>query len=309
MDEVRKYRIKNEQNLALNKRRQVLAEAWVEFTSKSEVFRELLALPEYKSSRPLPTVADFVDMGFVKGWLEDDEPITVADVTSWLSSTLWDTYELSRVIEPWHDDHTFSFIRSTPVRSWIRSNSTADPLGLELAITVFSCERAESVVHYRCLEEVDDPRIRGIHLHEYLYSPRKMTTSQEEERKKFTYSCMWFPEYLHHGCNTITSRPSLEKVLEVDDCLVVERLQPNATFKRMPWKSGHLKFDWKASVVVNHILLACGLDWEKTTTKELDALDPRVVCLKCNFGQRCDGERRCSVMSWRYAVGDPPYHD
>lgn len=129
-------------------------------------------------------------------------------------------------------------------------------------------------------------------------------TSSQEERKRLTYSCMWFPEYMHHGCNTITARPSVEEELELDECMVVQRL-PNNMFKRVPWRGSHLKFDCKASVAVNHVLLACGLDWEKTTTKELDELDPRVVCLKCNFGQRCDGERRCSVMSWRYAVCCP----
>ncbi|KAH6903613.1 hypothetical protein BKA70DRAFT_1300413 [Coprinopsis sp. MPI-PUGE-AT-0042] len=299
MDEVRKHRIKNEENLLLDKNRQVLAEAWVEFTSKSEAFRGLFSLPEYGTSRPLPTIADFLDFSFVETWLDHHEPITVSKVTDWLGRLFPDTKELSLILKTWHNDQRKGFIRQTPV--WVKADSIEDNLGLELAITVFTCQRAESVVHYRCLEEVDDPRIRGVQMHEYLYAPRKMTTSQEEQRKKFTYSCMWFPEFMHHGCNTLVTRPILEKELELDECMVVERF-PGSSTKRGPWKRDHLTFDWKASVVVNHILLACGLDWKETTTKQLDELDPRVVCLKCNFGQRCDGERRCSVMSWRYAV-------
>lgn len=162
MDKVRKHRFRNEENLALNKKRQVLAEAWIEFTSKPEVLREILSLPACHSSRPFPTVADFLELPLVQPWLADSETTTVADVTSQLRAVLSNTDTLSRALKDWHCEQRISFIAQTPM--WIRGHSAADSLGLELAITVFSCERAESVTHYRLMEEVDDPRIRGISL-------------------------------------------------------------------------------------------------------------------------------------------------
>ena len=63
-----------------------------------------------------------------------------------------------------------------------------------------------------------------------------------------------------------------------------------------------LVFASRASRTVRNILAVCNLDHEKTTAQDLDKLDPRMVCLKCSFGARPDGERRIPVWSWRNAV-------
>lgn len=72
---------------------------------------------------------------------------------------------------------------------------------------------------------------------------------------------------------------------------------------RDSWDSDKLRFDEKASRVVKQLLQAVGLELS-TTTKEMDRLDHRFVCLKCTFGSRCDGSRVVRIWSWRDAVSN-----
>jgi len=53
---------------------------------------------------------------------------------------------------------------------------------------------------------------------------------------------------------------------------------------------------------VRTIILACGWNPETMTVGRMDELDPRLVCLKCSHGYKCDGERRVRVFSWRKMV-------
>lgn len=68
------------------------------------------------------------------------------------------------------------------------------------------------------------------------------------------------------------------------------------------WSTDDLELDKKASQTVRNIIDACDLDWREVTVSELDNLDPRLVCLKCSYGNRCDGERPMMVRSWRESV-------
>ncbi|KAG7100090.1 hypothetical protein E1B28_001871 [Marasmius oreades] len=125
------------------------------------------------------------------------------------------------------------------------------------------------------------------------------------------YPCMWFPEFLHHPCNTLERRACrynfadgekqdpIDKEVQRAPCLRADNEFKG--FRRRKWSTKWVAFDQKASRTVQNILKACGMSLH-TTTEQLDAADPRVVCLKCTYGAKCDGERRFPVLTWRTAV-------
>ncbi|KAG1779671.1 hypothetical protein EV702DRAFT_1085829 [Suillus placidus] len=110
---------------------------------------------------------------------------------------------------------------------------------------------------------------------------------------------MYFPEYLHHRCNRIRRRTWDE--LDPANTFAMGQGYPGSTVQR-EWSTDGLEFDEKASRTVKNILDACDLDWREATVLELDNLDPRLVCLKCSYGNCCDGERPMTVRSWRESV-------
>ncbi|KAG1730700.1 uncharacterized protein EDB91DRAFT_1156653 [Suillus paluster] len=110
---------------------------------------------------------------------------------------------------------------------------------------------------------------------------------------------MYYPEYLHHRCNRIRRRKWDE--LDPPNTFAMGQGYPGSTVQQK-WSSDDLDFDKKASRTVKNILEACDLDWRDVTAPELDDLDPRLVCLKCSYGNRSDGERPMVVRSWRESV-------
>ncbi|KAK0209119.1 hypothetical protein DFS33DRAFT_1307755 [Desarmillaria ectypa] len=118
---------------------------------------------------------------------------------------------------------------------------------------------------------------------------------------------MWFPEYLHHPCNTRCTvfDESDESRIGKGVCdhkeLGLTHDSETRMMRRREWSTDSLVFDFKASRVVQKILDTCNLN-PKTTVEQLDKVDPRVVCLKCSFGAKCDGERIFPVLTWRTAV-------
>ncbi|KAG2141027.1 hypothetical protein DEU56DRAFT_796766 [Suillus clintonianus] len=110
---------------------------------------------------------------------------------------------------------------------------------------------------------------------------------------------MYFPEYLHHRCNRIRRRKWDE--LDPANTLAMGQGYPGSTVQR-EWSMDGLEIDKKASRTVRNILDACNLNWRETTVLQLDNLDPRLVCLKCSYGNLCDGERPMIVRSWRESV-------
>lgn len=111
------------------------------------------------------------------------------------------------------------------------------------------------------------------------------------------YRYMYYPEYMHHRCNSVRWK-EWAKPDEEEEALsfAVEHVV------RTAWTCKNLEYDEKAARVVQKILDACGWDWKTMTTERLDQLDPRLVCLKCSWGNRCDGDRIMTVRSWRSAV-------
>ncbi|KAG2069481.1 hypothetical protein BDR04DRAFT_1055483 [Suillus decipiens] len=110
---------------------------------------------------------------------------------------------------------------------------------------------------------------------------------------------MYFPEYLHHRCNRIRRR--IWNELHPVNTFEMGQGYPGSTVQR-EWSMDNLEFDTKASRTVKNILDACDLDWREVTVSRLDHLDPRLVCLKCSYGNHCDGERPMIVRSWRESV-------
>ncbi|KII94220.1 hypothetical protein PLICRDRAFT_36468 [Plicaturopsis crispa FD-325 SS-3] len=112
---------------------------------------------------------------------------------------------------------------------------------------------------------------------------------------------LWYPEVLHHRCCGIKTY-TLESPLQPDPVDVIGIWYHFLV--RQKWNIERLVFDDKASRVVRRILEACGLDASVATVADIDALDPRLVCLKCSYGSRCDGERIFPVRRrlWGYQV-------
>lgn len=110
---------------------------------------------------------------------------------------------------------------------------------------------------------------------------------------------MYFPEYIHHRCNRIRRRRWDEPIPA--NTFAMGQGYPGCTVQR-EWSKDDLDFDDKAARTVKNILDACDLNWREVTVSALDDLDPRLVCLKCSYGNRCDGERPMIVRSWRESV-------
>ena len=148
---------------------------------------------------------------------------------------------------------------------------------LRLAVCVFTCGEG------------------GLHMKDPEYDP-------------YRYSMMWYPEFLHHPCNSICRiipcREGEDRVLNKNPYLRAHN--PFSGCRRKAWSADSLAFDDKASRTIKNILEACKLDPKSTTVEVLDKLDLRLVCLKCSFGAKPNGERWFPVRSWRNAVCDYP---
>ncbi|KAJ3878655.1 hypothetical protein F5051DRAFT_452188 [Lentinula edodes] len=118
-------------------------------------------------------------------------------------------------------------------------------------------------------------------------------------------SCiMWFPEFIYHRCNSLSRRrwgDKDETITDLDSCQSLSAESEAPGFRRRQWSTRWLFFDDKASRTVKNILTACRMPLS-TKVQHLDREDPRLVCLKCSFGAKCDGERLFSIMTWRTAV-------
>ncbi|KAG6840740.1 hypothetical protein C0991_004649 [Blastosporella zonata] len=117
---------------------------------------------------------------------------------------------------------------------------------------------------------------------------------------------LFYPEFLHHPCNSIRRCKGFYGAgdypvwaLDHNKRLGVGRQYRACT--RDKWSGEDLVLHEKARGVVRKVLEACSLSG-KTTVAQLDELDPRLICLKCTHGGKADGERICSVLSWRNAV-------
>ncbi|CAK5264328.1 unnamed protein product [Mycena citricolor] len=275
MEKVRTHRLDAERLQVVRKREEMAVEAWAAFRSQSPAERllpsgiEIISWPIVKDVLELPSSIPMqTDEIVCREESSEITAITPGTFTRIFSSS-------SGLIDDWASDKLEKLNRLNVavkydfVRGYGRVLSTALD-DLQLAISVFSCED-KCALHYFL-----PPYDAG------------------------AYPVMWYPECLHHPCNTATiRRPRAE-----------EDLPENPLYKasdgffgrrRRTWTCKNLFLNEKASKAVERLLDACSLS-RYTTTAKLDELDERFICLKCSFGTKCDGQMPRLVMSWRMAV-------
>ncbi|EAU80551.1 hypothetical protein CC1G_09948 [Coprinopsis cinerea okayama7 len=322
MEKVRRYRKDNDRNLELEDRRWKLAERWLEWRRLPEV------LEAFPPSEFMPSVADFLEMDITKKVIEwtpptqeelaTPNPLTLRPVSGKDPLPTFFATEgnggkgtpLAQAIDEWRAAQTFKVYALTPF-AWhqpfdpIPANIESMQRFLQLAICVLECEHVDSDPHF-CFVQAQNP---------------SMTWGKFYSEEKNQYSCMWYPEFLEHQCNRLDERHWNERKLDWNPYLWVEEIlagppspapvsqshglfgvNPRRNLKRIPFRPDGMGFHFTASLVVKNILAACGYHWANTTAAMMDEVDPRVVCLKCSFGNRCDGERIFSVHTWRNAV-------
>ncbi|RDB24429.1 hypothetical protein Hypma_008472 [Hypsizygus marmoreus] len=265
MADVKAYRA-NEERLSLLEDRRILAHrAWRNYREK------------HPTTRFMPSPVTILEWPLVRSQIELPSEHAVTEVTF---RVLFDK-ELPGFLAEFWQVEADKLARKHPC-NWPCIPTDIYGSGvhkLELAICVFKCRG-------------------GIHLRDPECDP-----DTEFEPPLF------YPEFLHHPCNSIGYRHGRDPEAETDE--EVDALDSNPSLsvdkqykgcRRKAWSSQKLDPDEKASRVVKTIVEACGQDPRTTTVTAMDQLDPRLVCLKCTFGAKPDGERLCSVWTWRNAV-------
>lgn len=163
---------------------------------------------------------------------------------------------------------------------------------LDRAVVVFRCKN--KVIHW----QYEEARLRA----DVIYPPGTVVSAAIEDAvaKEAHAPVMWYPQIFHHACTSMAMVNYHERMSNT--CWTLCTAKHYEATKQVPWEAKTLEFDEKASRATRNILDACGMFWEKATSKELDERDPRLVCLKCTWGARCDGERTVRVWAWRDAV-------
>ncbi|KAJ7150392.1 hypothetical protein C8R46DRAFT_1124874 [Mycena filopes] len=276
MHQVRAHCLARDRLNIIRERERVAVSGWVQFRLRYPVEKlvpsgvDVLSWEKVQNIIQLPSD--------VPTKTKDDPASTAQDGTPTLISPASFTRifaSMQSYIEKWGNDKMRTLTKQSPLRprftNGLYSSFPERAKSLELAACVFSCEDPD-FVHCRF-----------------------------EHYQEGAYPVMWFPEFIHHPCNTM----KLESNIQDDD------VPPNPLFRalsdftcyhRKEWSPESIFFNEKASKAVKRLLLACGLDHNVTTTQEMDELDPRFICLKCSYGAKCDGQRPRKVMSWRHAV-------
>lgn len=305
MEEVRSYLWENDRRLFVETRRKVFAECWVTWLSQKAQIKR------YPPGYFMPTIVDVMDHARIKTFLNEpgERLIPVNEYMELLDKfgyyiNKW-RMEKSNVV--WKDVLDPTCIETLGLK--------AQPLGMdwmEYAMMTFTCTKTGSDAHLagHAIDAFKRP---------YDHKAPPMTLQDVQLGNMIDYNklegcTMWFPEYLHHACNKFARPHREEEWCKHNMFFQVDRftlwydttLWRDVKLSRKKWDCSALKFDSKASVVVKHILEACGLPLT-TKVKELDELDPRLICLKCTHGGRCDGFRRAPVRSWRNTVGRIPF--
>ncbi|GLB43697.1 hypothetical protein LshimejAT787_1402090 [Lyophyllum shimeji] len=229
-------------------------------------------------SRPIPSPVDILALQKVQDMvnLPSQEEVTCAMFLEVLNDEVPDLLETFRRTQESKlaEKHPCAY-----PKYW--SPGCANLRKVHLAVCVFMC--TADIVHLRARHDEDLVRCLG-----------------EDGRPP-----LFYPEFLFHPCNSICEKRWLGEDEAVKILDKNERLSVSHQFRgcrRQRRSSEKLVPHEKASRVVEKILEACRLDPRTTTVKNMDELDPRLICLKCTFGAKADGERRCSVWSWRNAV-------
>ncbi|EFI27628.1 hypothetical protein CC1G_14554 [Coprinopsis cinerea okayama7 len=324
MEGIRPHREANDRSLQKAERRRQFAEKWLQWRTSPEIVKR------YRPGVSLsPSIADVLEMSCVEEVI-DWTPPTEEEKEEWdgpfrsIADTFYSNWRPSEDPLPtfFEDKNKLQALRSS-IGSWqlglvtkfleispfddlfglYRMNIDTQVHCISLAICVFECKHTYSDRHFY-FAHAHDPDLRM----EQFYSD-----------KKNRHTCLWFPDILEHGCARFGKQTYDEKKVRWDEHLFTPHIfsgpdltpsqQPTGyavherrKLKRTPFNLESMMFSKAASMVVKNILTACGFHWADTTTSMMDKENPRVVCLKCSFGNRCDGERSFKVYTWRNAV-------
>lgn len=294
MEGIRELRLANDRRMFVDGRREAIAKLWSIWLAKEP------QLKRYPPGYFLPTVIDILEHPRTHVLINEpgERMFSKEEIIAFLDG-------FHGAIEEWRKEKSellFGFVSDACRRSIgleDESSVLASGLGwLELAMVVFSCIGFDRTVHLTA-QVCDDPTLP--------WNPDSTDPialrSPESGYKLQEYNCMWFPECLHHACCKARAPTWDDRQFRHEMYLGINRLKVNETtwLRRAAWSAETLRFNAKASVVMKHVLQACGLPLT-TRTKDLDELSPRLVCLKCTHGHRCDGERQVVVRTWRDTV-------
>jgi hypothetical protein len=281
MEEVKSLVAKDARIRLLRKRRAVVHAAYVKWRMEPS------RLEGHPSRLLMPGPADIMDWAPIKTLIDTNG---IAELEPKEVEAQFEISNLTYFTKRWREDNLHDLqSKITSEHVWHLTTSVRysdlEPK-FELAVIVFRCEAP----HWGLADKWAAKQ--GIPV-----DPNGCMEVRE------TY--MWYPEFIFHPCNSIIRIPYNE-TMAIGEHKTLSVSKEYKGYRRCEWTSEHLHFDERASRTVKNILEACGLNWEKTTVADMDGRNDRLVCLKCTFGAKCDGERRVRVWSWRDAVGNLP---
>ncbi|KAJ7897237.1 hypothetical protein B0H14DRAFT_2332732 [Mycena olivaceomarginata] len=267
----------------VRKRERVAVSAWVQFRLRYPAEKlvpsgtDILSWKSVKAIIELPSTVPTreKDVGIAATVKAEEAESKLAPTVIYPASFMrvFESMAHTYLVSEWERKRLQKLSDQVPLgqtKYWYNSRSASeDTQALQLAACVFTCEDKYSI--HRAYP----------HFHN-------------------VYPAMWYPEFLHHPCNTVTNKHAYD-----------ENVPENPLFRapkeinwcyRKEWSAKSMFFDRKASRAVERVLEACGLDPNVVTTEQMDKMDPRFICLKCSYGAKCDGQRPRTVMPWRNAV-------
>ncbi|KAF8079278.1 hypothetical protein FPV67DRAFT_1403986 [Lyophyllum atratum] len=270
MKQVRLYIASEDRRKLVEARKGTALDAWYDYRQKT--------MSAHGSTLPIPSPLDIWEMPEVHDIVElpSSQQVTLATFTTVfdnkMSHFLWrfGTTEVNKLAAK-HPCDAKSIGQFHEVRK------------IELATCVFTC-----TAH---------------HLHSLSNDPDILASTKDSSYEQ----PLFHPEFLHHPCTSICMTQSWYAKGERDTQTLDANIKLSVGHqfsgcRRKKWSSDKLVPHEKAARVVRKIVEACGMDPATTTVRMMDRMDPRLVCLKCTFGGKADGERRCSVWTWRNAV-------
>ncbi|RXW14936.1 hypothetical protein EST38_g10914 [Candolleomyces aberdarensis] len=290
MEDAKKHRLINGRRLLLLRRSASALQAWLSWLA------EEAQIAKYPPGTLLPTPVDFVQSQCVQLSIHQDDnaelfPTDFASAIQKFTTTLWEATDSRSPLDSWREAQEgvlWDLICDNPddmdtipdISEYFTSLETEYRLQwLQLAVVTFSCNTPNSDVH-RYPQIVDDPScaapsaetIRAKWRAHGVTTPGRKNASNARDP-------MWYPEFFHHSCCKLQWTSPADESFKHNNLYVVQRLQISPiSWIRMQELSLRktLRFDHAASKTVKNILVACGLNWERTKVQDLDEIDPRV---------------------------------
>ncbi|KAF8186009.1 hypothetical protein BJ912DRAFT_1043290 [Pholiota molesta] len=295
MTEASRLRTQNIRCIAIRNRRVLVHTAYVTWRTTPE------NLSRYPADSPMPNPADVLEFPPIERLIHTDTNIEL-DMDRDIMPCL--IRALPSEIAEWREKVASAlWIKMLESRVWAEAGWWHEPVRerrwewrlrfLERAVVVFRCK--DRSMHCRW----EQARLRA----DVVFpagTPNVTLAIAIAAENQDHAPVMWHPQFVHHQCTSMTFQGYVERITRTYESLSVEREYKQC--RHAPWDAKTLVFDEQASRATRNILEACGMDWRETTTKQLDQRNPRLACLKCSFGARCDGERQVRVWTWRDAV-------